>query len=153
MKKLAWILIANSSLAKIYRIDQRDVLVEIEEFQHPESRLHNRDLVSDRPGRDFESNMSGTRHSLETRHTPKQNEAILFAKEISRYLSAARNNNEFSDLFIVSSPNMLGLLRNEFDTPLAKCVIAELDRDLTQMSSEDLVKHLPFLYSSRPLSI
>src|SRR5215471_13213266 len=79
MKKDTWLIVANSSLARIYKIEKRSELKELKVLEHPESRLHNLDLVSDKPGRDFESAGIG-KHALEPKTLPKKQEFITFAK-------------------------------------------------------------------------
>lgn len=143
MKK--WLVIANSSVARIYKIEKKKALVEIELFEHPESRLHNRDLVSDKPGRDFES-VGHARHSLEPHSTPQQLEFNLFAKELSVYLENARNNGEFESLYIAASPTLLGLLRQSLDPATAKLVKGEVDKDMTHMNPDEIITHAPFLF-------
>lgn len=144
MNKETWVVVANSCIARIYKKDF-NTLSQIEVFEHPEGRLHNRDLVSDKPGRDFES-VGSARHSMEPRHTPKENEAIIFVKELSNYLQKARNKGEFDRLYIAASPSILGLIRQNLDNSTAKLVEIELDKDLTQLKPEELISHFAFVH-------
>ncbi|MBA2367428.1 MAG: host attachment protein [Candidatus Protochlamydia sp.] len=143
MKK--WLVVANSSLARIYKIEKMKSLVEVELLEHPESRLHNRDLNSDKPGRGFES-VGHARHSLEPHSSPQQLEFNQFAKELSVYLENARNNGEFESLYIAASPTLLGLLRQCLDSNTAKLVKGEVDKDMTHMNPDEIMKHASFLF-------
>lgn len=145
MKKDSWILVANSSVAYIYKIEKKHALVEVGVLEHTESRLHNRDLASDKPGRDFES-VGVTRHSLEPKHSPKHNEFQIFAREIAHYLESARNKGEFDKLYVAANPTFLGLLRNELDASTAKLISGEVDKDMTHMKTDEIVAHFPFLF-------
>ncbi len=144
MKKALWVLVANSSTARVFK-KENSTLVQIKVLDHPESRLHNRDLVSDKPGRDFES-VGSARHALEPQHTPHEIEAITFAKEIVNFLQTAKNNNEFDALYLAANPSMLGLLRQNFNGDTAKLIETELDKDLTQMRAEEVYNHFTFTY-------
>jgi len=144
MKKSLWVLVANSSIARIFKKEGSN-LVQIKLLEHPESRLHNRDLVSDKPGRDFES-VGMARHALEPQHTPHEIEAITFAKEISCFLQTAKNNGEFDALYLAASPSMLGLLRQHFDADTAKLIATEVSKDFTQMKTEEIFTHFTFTY-------
>ncbi len=135
----SWIVVANSSLARIYKKDKKN-LIEIKLFEHPESRLHNRDLVDDKPGRDFES-VGNARHSLEPHHTPHEHEMMLFAKELANYLENARNQGNFDRLYLAASPDMLGKLRQILDHSTAKLIEAEIDKDLTQSKPSEIYNH------------
>lgn len=139
MKRETWVLVANSSVARVYRLEKHN-LVEHALFDHPQSRLHNRDLVSDKPGRDFES-VGSARHAMEPRHSPKDVEADLFAKELARFLEAGRNRGEYDRLFVALSPAMLGLLRNNLDSATAKLISEEVDKDITQLKTDEILKH------------
>lgn len=142
MKEQSWVAVANSSNARIYKIISPTVLEEIITLEHPESRLYNRDLSSDKPGRDFESTRSGTRHSLEPQHTPKEVEFIVFAREISHFLTEQKNKNAFSHLYLIANPSMLGLLRKELGDSVSKTVVKEVSKDLTHSSAEEILAQI-----------
>ncbi len=145
MKKDTWLIVANSSLARIYKIEKRFDLTELKVLEHPESRLHNLDLVSDKPGRDFESAGIG-RHALEPKVLPKRHEFAVFAKSLADYLENARNQGEFETLYIAASPSLLGLLRQSIHPNTAKLIKGEVDKDMTHMKPQEIPSHLPFLY-------
>lgn len=50
-----WIVVANSSHAKIFRLVKFPKIEEMTSIDHPESRLHNQDLEGRKPGRCFQS--------------------------------------------------------------------------------------------------
>jgi protein required for attachment to host cells len=146
MKKDSWLIVANSSLARIYKMVTRHNLKEIKVLEHPESRLHNIDLVSDKPGRDFESAVGIRRHALEPKVMPKQQEFAIFAKQLANYLEEALNHGEFETLYIAASPSLLGLLRQTLHPNIIKLIKGEVDKDMTQMKPDEIPSHLPFLF-------
>ena len=145
MKQESWLIVANSSLAHIFRIEKREELKEIKTLEHPESRLHNLDLVSDKPGRDFESVGMG-RHALEPKTLPKRQEFAIFAKLIADHLEKAHNQGEFDTLYIAASPSLLGLLRQALNPNIAKLVKGEIDKDVTHMKPHDILPHLSLFF-------
>lgn len=145
MKKNTWLIVANSSLARVFNFEPKRALTEVTVLEHPESRLHNQDLVSDKPGRDFES--GGTRrHALEQKTLPKQQQSEIFAKEIADFLEEARNGEEYIALYVSASPSMLGLLRNSFHPATLKVIKGEIDKDMTQMTPHEILSGIPFPY-------
>ncbi len=142
MKENIWLLVANSSTARLFKIEKGRSLVLMESFEHPESRLHNRDLVSDKPGRAFES-MGQTRHSLEAHHSPKHQEYTVFARDLVRFLESARMKGEIGRLYIAANPVLLGLIRESMSPELSKLIESELDKDLTQIQSQEILSHFP----------
>lgn len=143
MKSETWLLVANSSSAKLFKVENKKSLVELKSFEHPESRLHNIDLVSDKPGRDFES--SGfRRHALEQKTSPKQQEFHIFVKELADYLIASQGN--FDTLYLAANPTILGILRQTLHPNTLKLVKGETDKDLTNFKIHELPSHLPFFF-------
>ena len=74
---------------------------------------------------------------------PKQHQADLFAHRVSHYLEEALNAQQFSQLFIIAEPSMLGLLRNCLPERIKKTICFELDKNITTLSPEEIHLHLP----------
>lgn len=143
MKTDSWLVVANSSIARIYRLENRHTLLEITVLEHPESRLNNLDIVSDKPGRDFER-MGMTRHGVGHCTTPKKHEFEVFASEIAAFLKHGRLNGRFDKLYLTAGPNLLGLLREALDEGTVKIIHGETDKDFTQLKPSEILAHLPF---------
>lgn len=136
-----WVIVADSSQAKIFRLGKFPKLEEISSLKHPESRLHNQDLVSDKPGRGFQSHGNG-RSAYQPETEPKQVEAIKFAVEIAALLYTASNKGEFNQLYLFSEPSFLGLLRQHIHPSIQKNIVDEVAKDLTSSSTETIEHHL-----------
>ena len=76
---ITWILVANASLARLYaNLGPKQGLKLIKELVHPESRMKNADLASDRAG---QMQAAGSGHGAREQATPpKQNAARTFAQ-------------------------------------------------------------------------
>jgi len=133
-----WILVAESSRAKLYRADNRkSPISEIEALENPAGRLHEGDLVSDRPGSDGGSVGQG-RRVLDDKTTARQQEHISFAKQLAERLNAARTEGEFSRLVLAAPPAFLGLLRDNLGKEVMDMVYAQVDKNLVQQPAEAL---------------
>lgn len=143
MKTNSWLVVANSSIARIYKLENRQTLLEITVLEHPASRLNNLDLVSDKPGRDFER-MGISRHGVGHCVTPKKHEFEVFASEIAAFLKHGRLNGRFERLYLTAGPSLLGLLRSALDEGTVKAIHGETDKDLTQLTPSEILAHLPF---------
>ena len=89
-----WILVAESSRAKFYATNNRlDPPTEIDALVHPESRMHEGDLISDGAGSDGGSVGQG-RHVMNHKTSAREHESLGFAKEIANRLDSARNQVE-----------------------------------------------------------
>jgi len=140
--KLTWILIADSTRARIFTANTpASPLEEIEEFTHTESRLHDREITSDLPGRIKSTGAGG--HAFEQPTDPKKHETDNFAHTLAQYLENAYNENRFEQLLIVAAPTFLGLLRSHLSEHVKKLVRFELNKELTLLSADDIREHLP----------
>jgi len=140
--KLTWILVADSSRARLFKAEAHSTITEMEDLAHPAGRLHEQDLSSDLPGKD--SDKTGTaKHSFQDKVEPKQQEAINFAKQIAKHLEASYNAKKLERLMVIAAPSFLGLLRDQFSEEINKQVCFELDKNLTTHSTEDIRSHLP----------
>lgn len=140
--KLTWVLVADSTRARIFTADTpSSSLEEIEDFSHTEGRLHDREITSDLPGKI--KSVGGGGHAFEQPTDPKKHEADVFAHRVAKYLEDAHNTNRFEQLMIVAGPSFLGLLRNQLPEQIIKLVRFELDKEITMLSATDIRQHLP----------
>ena len=138
-----WVLAAESSRARIFAMDSYAVpLREIEALAHPQTRALNQELLSDRPGRSFDSSGQG-RHAMSTRVDAKQHEAMTFAKLLGERLERARTVGEFENLVLVAAPEFLGLLRKNLTDNTMKRVTKTIDKNLVQ-KDEAVIRELLF---------
>lgn len=140
-----WVMVANSATARFFEAKSNKELKEVETMSHPESRLHNRDLVSDKPGRGFESAIT-MRHAKEPKTTPKTVEFENFAESLCHFLEEAHRGGKFSKLYIAANPSFLGILRQTIHKPeITQTIVAEYNIDMTQMHVDEIRKHLPYI--------
>ena len=134
-----WILVADSSRAKLFSVDKaRAPLQEIEHFSHPACRAKNQDLTSDRQGRS-----SDNLRMMDYDVDPKRQEAMTFAKQLTAHLRSGRHQGSFRKLYIAAAPTFLGILRDKLDPQTAQLVAAEVNKDLTQLNAAEIRRHLP----------
>jgi protein required for attachment to host cells len=100
------------------------------------------DLGSDKPGRSFNSDQSGTRHSMEPRVDWHQYEKQKFAHGIAKLLDDARMRRAFDHLVLVAPPETLGELRAKLDKQTQAVISGEVPKDLTRHMIKDLPNHL-----------
>lgn len=134
------VVVAEQSRARLFIRDRvRKVFRELEDLANPEARLHEQDLVSDRPGRSFDSK-GDNRHAMEMKTGPAKQVAIRFAKDICKRLEAMRS--DYEKLILVAPPQFLGLLRDNLPDTLKKEVVREIDKDLVRKDTREIEKYL-----------
>jgi len=137
-----WILIADGARARVVVNDgPGSGIRELEggEFGQPDPP--SREMGSDRPGRTFNSTGS-VRHALAPRADPHRRSETQFAATLADYLDQAIRREAFDRLIIVAPPVCLGDLRAGLSEAVKGKVTAELNKDLTKVPNQDLVKHL-----------
>lgn len=144
MKTGTWIIVANSSTARIFEAQNNREIVEIETFVHPKSRLKGTDLETDRPGRNTERT-GISRFSVNNTHDLKEHEAENFAREISQFLNKAVVSNQVGKIYLVANPSFLGLLRKQLSSPTEKIVAGEVNKDICMMTHEKIREQLPLV--------
>jgi len=137
-----WVLVANSSEAKIYAGQgKRGLLTEIKDFDYPKGRLHEGDLVSDSAGSDGGSSGQG-RHVLDDETSASQQEAIVFAKELASHLDKERNKESYIRLVVIAPPAFIGLLRKNLTNEVMNMVSKQIDKNLVNKSAEEIHQYL-----------
>jgi protein required for attachment to host cells len=144
-----WIVVAESSRARIFTADQpTGPLAEIETLANPEARLPERELSSDLPGVTFDSGGRG-RHVKEQQVGPKAQAVVRFAELVAARIERGRTGGEFKRAMLVAAPEFLGLLRDKLPAPARGVIEAEIAKNLAQLPAAEIRGHLPErLYST-----
>lgn len=149
-----WILVSDASRARLLRAGpQQDGLVQLDAFEHPDSRAHVRDLVSDAQGRKpvgpvpaspahGPTGVAHGRPGAEPDTDPKEVEAQKFARELAEVLEKGLVDRAYDRLFLIAAPHFLGLLRRAVSTQVEKQIAVTLDKDLTRADLGELAERL-----------
>ena len=137
-----WVAVADSCRARIFEAETPSApLVEIQTLTHPQARLHEGDLTTDRSGRDTNSDKGS--HGLGGEHQAKEEEAMRFANTVCGTLESGAKQGSFKKLYIISAPAFLGLLRKHRSTTVKQVVVEELPKNLATQDAETIRSHLP----------
>jgi protein required for attachment to host cells len=152
-----WIMVADASRARVFREnDDTHAFEFVQTFEHEASRAHARDLMADANGRKPAGVSVGPNHGPGARSVslgvgrvgvapetdPKEVEAEKFARELSHYLEAQLQEHAYSKLILAAPPHFLGLLRSTLSSQVQNHIEATLHKDLTQLDTESLQKHV-----------
>lgn len=77
-----------------------------------------------------------------TRRDPKSMAANAFARQIADELGQRHAAGAFDRLILVAAPQMMGELREALNGPVQASILAEVNKDLTDVALPDLPKHL-----------
>lgn len=147
--KMIWILVANQAEAQIYSSDRLPGnLLLIDVLTNKEGAAHPRDLVSDAPGRAFDSMGSG-RHAMEPNTGVKEEQRRRFVKEMVERLQTGHTKNGFEKLVLLAAPAVLGVIRKTLTTDLAKIVVKEIPKDVIGQGVDKIQSQLVRAFALR----
>jgi protein required for attachment to host cells len=138
-KQITWIVVADGSQAKVFALGKGGTV----ELLHETARPHppSRDLVSDRPGRTFDSAGAG-RHAKEPTSDAHDRAEADFIGTVADHLKAAHENREFDQLVVIAAPQALGDWRTVCSGPLKQSVTREIPKDATNIPVPEIPKFL-----------
>jgi protein required for attachment to host cells len=146
------ILVADQSEARFYDLGPHSALTLVGRLADPLAHLHDRDLVSDRPGRKFDrAPLTAGRRGATAHHatggerSARRHEAEVFARRVAAELEQARQRGDFEGLILMSGPIFLGLLRVALPEAIRATLVAEVPKDLLHQGIDAIIEHLPAL--------
>jgi protein required for attachment to host cells len=144
-----WILIADGARARLLEQDRKSRHFNpTSEQEFFGSRAQSKEIGSDDRGRSFDSAARGQsgiahgRHAMEPATDPQRYAEYAFARDLVDHLEKAANQHRFDRLVLVAAPNALGDLRGLLPKTVQSKVVAEIDKDLTNIPTRDLGRHL-----------
>ena len=148
-----WILIADGARAHIVANEGPGKgLQTIPGQDYTGVNLPTREIGADKPGRTFDRAGDG-RHSMEPRVDWHRFEKHKFAQSMAKVLDKAAGKGAFDRLILVAPPKTLGELRSSLGKVASGRVIAELAKDLTNLTIHELPENLAVKQLSESLRL
>jgi protein required for attachment to host cells len=143
-----WYVITDGGRARIVqKRDAQDAFDTHREFVSADIHRHTHELGMERPGRTHES-AGSAHHALQPREDLHRAEKRNFVYEVARALNEATARDEFDRLILVAPAHALAELNHALDAPTQRKIVAQLQKDLTNVPNADLAKHLSDLISA-----
>jgi protein required for attachment to host cells len=149
--KNQWIVVTNASVARIFRRDSvLAPLVPVETMRHEQSRMHGRELATDRPGREASDNSHGL-NQFEPRGDVRRKEHLHFAREIADRLDKGLAAHEFDSLAVFASNPYLGELKAQLSDAVTQKIKLALNNDFTSLALAELKERLVGIHRHDPI--
>jgi len=136
-KTIIWALVMNSERARILRGLNRDGSVDAAELEMQTDSKRLQDIMSDRPGRSFNS-ADSRRSAISYASDPVRDAQRRFVDSVAVLLDQHLRDGDFTALAVFASRPILGMLREAMTPALARTVIAEVDKNLLHEPSPTL---------------
>lgn len=141
------VVVANSNECKLYNYIQRPATLNLtEQLSHSASKLRNQELTSDREGHYM--GWGDARGAYSPHTEAKDEEIIIFVREIAHHLNKLRINHQLDPLIIVAPAPIYGKLCDHLDKNVQLQMVADIQKDLLKLNDNELLKyltdHLPY---------
>ena len=143
------VVVADRGEARFYDYEADNSLTQVGRLTDRKAHLHNRDFISDRPGRVFDHAATGggrrgaiAHHGTGKELTPLKLEAKKFAESICREIEAADQSKAFEQLVIMAEPSFLGLIREAMPEHLINKVVLQVHKDLVHSDDKAIMRHI-----------
>lgn len=131
-----WILVANSSFAKIYEVTGMGNKINLLEYvDFINGRKRDQDINSDKPGRAFDSVGMG-RHAVGTAVDAHTHEMQVFTHQLVTLLNNGKLEKKYDQLGLIAPSHLIGELRRHLHEQVRKCVFREVSKDLPESLTE-----------------
>lgn len=127
-----WIVVADGGAARVLGVngDRRGLAV-LREMASVDAHRRAQDLVSDRPGRSFESD-APTRHAIAPRQDPHQAARDRFVAQLASMLIEDNRARQFDELILIIAHGLSGKLRDALDAATRARVRETIVKDLAR---------------------
>lgn len=138
---MIWVVSADSNTCRIYHYQKQPTeLTIIKEIVHPENKLKDSEITSDRPGH-YQSGQ--TAHGTYFPHSdPKVVKIDTFSRQIADELDDARKKQKFDKLILIAAPHMNGLLLQHLNKNVKHLISHNIQKDLLHLPHLDLLEFL-----------
>jgi protein required for attachment to host cells len=135
-KTVTWVLIADGAQARVLEnTGPGKGLKQVEGLQWSNEPLRAQDIVTDRPGG------GGNGGSMASRVDPVEQREEDFVKNLAVILDKFQQKGAFDRLIIAAAPIALGDIRKAISPAVKKTILAELNKDLTNLPTAQLDQH------------
>lgn len=142
-----WVVVADRSQGKIFEWQSKRLeLTEKKTWKSLAGRKKGRELVSDRPGRVFNSmtfakgghQTAAPRHSYSSEDDPAKHEALMFAKTIADWLEKHCETARDVEFVIIAEPHFMGYLTERLSKTSRTRIKKKLQRDFHWVEENEI---------------
>lgn len=138
---VTWILATDSNTCRLYDYSKKpELLTLVKEIKHPENKLRDIDLTSDKPGHYKAS--GGAHGAFSQPSDPKEIKIDDFSREIANVLDHGRNTHAYEKLVVIAPPHMNGLLIHHMNKHVRDLVTHNLKKDILHCTEQELLDFL-----------
>jgi len=139
--KSTWLVTTDSNTCRVYDYCVKaHKLNLVKEITHPENRLKDTDLTSDRAGSYKVS--GGAPGAFAQASDPKEIKKEEFSREVAKELDHGRNTNAYGALIVIAPPHANGLLLQHLNKHVKELISHNIKKDLLHLNNKGLLDFL-----------
>jgi len=136
------VVVAGRGQADIYdAVGLGKSLTLVRTFKNPAAHRHERDLVSDSPGRTF-NRMAGIHQSYGNRHKIRDEATESFARELGKALTTEARSVKCAGIVLIGAPRFLNQLQRVVPRAVQTKVIGRIPKDLGRQDLRTINRYL-----------
>ena len=140
-QKTKWIVNSDTNTCHIYSYHNNDKTLNlVKTILHPECRLTDVELTTDRLGRYKARDIASGAYVPHS--DPKEVKIQQFAQEIARYIDHGRTTNEFQELIIVALPHMNGALLKHLSEHVKQLISNNIEKNIIKYNDNQILDFL-----------
>jgi protein required for attachment to host cells len=140
MKKDQYIVVAESSYAKVFKTGGQDEEITlVHAIENPEGRKQPSELDADRPG--IKMSSSGGFHGLGGDQDSQEHDIENFARDLCHLLHKDHLDGKFKGLQIAAGPHLLGVMRKFLSDDCQKILSKTVNKNLIHADEKDILAH------------
>lgn len=126
-----YVVAGDSAKTRIFLTERRyGDWTEVATLSNRAASIRERDWVTDRPGRAFDSFGKG-RHAMTPEETAREHQLHRFAHDVGSFLNKGITSGDCRHLVLIVEPTFLGHLRQELSATASKSLLYELPMNTT----------------------
>lgn len=134
-----WLVVLDSTLCRVYDFTKRNMLL-VKEIQHPENKLKDIDISSDKPGHYKAMGQNQGTYTQES--DPKRIRVENFSKEIIKILELENHYHAYEKLILAATPHMKGLVLKHGNKQIKKLISHSINKDLVHLPEVELYNYV-----------
>ncbi len=134
-----WVIVCDSTTCFIYEYQKRELHL-IKEISHPENKLKDIDLTSDKPGR-YQGGES-RKGSYEQKMDPKAVKIDEFIREVTKELEHGRTQKAYDKLIFITPPHISGLFSQHLNQHVKNLIRNNIHKDIVHLPAHQLLNFL-----------
>lgn len=126
------VVVANASICRFYTfiLTKSEKVKFLKAVTHPDSRKHNLDIATDKPGR-AKKDYRVQKIAFSSASEPKEIEKNKFIKQIEKELNEFINNDLNINFIFIAEPTFMGKLNISLNTKITSRVKHKINRNLS----------------------